>query len=60
MPSFIRQGRQLTDKEAKTSLEIAVQRVHIEVTVQFVLIIYHLFCTINVNVLRYLELQLGI
>ena len=31
MPEFIRQGRQLTDKEAKTSLEIAVQRVHVEV-----------------------------
>ena len=40
MPAFIRQGRQLTDREAKTSLEIAVQRVHIEV---FILKINNVF-----------------
>ena len=31
MPEFIRGGRQLTDQQAKSSLEIAVQRVHVEV-----------------------------
>ena len=48
MPSFIRQGRQLTDQEAKTSLEIAVQRVHIEVTVQNLLRICHLFVLLRI------------
>ena len=31
MPEFIRGGRQLTDQQAKSSLEIAVQSVHVEV-----------------------------
>ena len=30
MPPFIRQGRQLSDNEARSSLEIAVHRVHVE------------------------------
>ena len=35
MPEFIRGGRQLTDQQAKSSLEIAVQSVHVEVAWYF-------------------------
>ena len=35
IPEFIRGGRQLSDKAAKKSLEIAVQRVHVEVAGHF-------------------------